>query len=67
MGMDMDKKCVHHWQIPIANGPTSLGICEKCGSEKPFNNSIGTPERHINLAKDTSEPGRSHSSWMEGF
>lgn len=31
--------CVHHWIIDTANGPASLGVCEKCGDEKEFKNS----------------------------
>lgn len=35
-----DKKCPHHWILPVANGPTSLGKCRLCGGEKEFSNHI---------------------------
>ena len=31
--------CVHHWSINPAEGPTSAGVCKKCGSHKDFYNS----------------------------
>ena len=30
--------CIHHWEIPPANGPKSAGACRKCGQEKEFLN-----------------------------
>jgi hypothetical protein len=33
------KKCSpHHWIIPTAQGPTSLGVCRRCKKKKPFRN-----------------------------
>ena len=32
--------CQHHWDIPPANGPVSLGICQNCGAIKEFKNSV---------------------------
>ena len=32
------KTCAHHWDIAPANGPTSAGICRKCGDSKEFVN-----------------------------
>lgn len=31
--------CVHHWLIAPANGPTSEGICCRCGTKRTFRNS----------------------------
>jgi len=30
----------HHWLIDIPNGPTSRGICKKCGSMREHRNSL---------------------------
>jgi hypothetical protein len=30
--------CPHHWVIQPALGPTSKGICKRCGAEKTFQN-----------------------------
>ncbi len=59
----MKEDCVHHWVIPIANGPTSLGVCEKCKSEKSFYNSVMSSEHHITLEKEKGDSGK--SKWME--
>lgn len=32
--------CVHHWRIAPAAGPTSAGVCLKCGDEREFRNSL---------------------------
>ena len=32
--------CEHHWSIAPANGPTSEGVCLKCGEVKQFSNSL---------------------------
>ena len=31
---------VHHWVIEPANGVTSPGVCQLCGAEKEFANTI---------------------------
>ncbi len=31
--------CQHHWVIETAIGPTSKGVCQRCGMEKEFENS----------------------------
>jgi hypothetical protein len=31
-------QCRHHWIIEMASGPTSLGTCKICGTEKHFDN-----------------------------
>ena len=36
----MQDKCVHHWQIDIANGPVSRGVCKLCKEVKDFENSV---------------------------
>ena len=30
--------CVHHWVIETPNGPTSRGVCKKCGWERNYAN-----------------------------
>jgi len=32
--------CTHWWEIEIANGPTSQGICKFCGETRDFFNSF---------------------------
>ncbi len=32
--------CIHHWVLPIAEGHISIGVCQKCGTDKGFFNSI---------------------------
>jgi hypothetical protein len=31
-------RCQHHWIIEEPNGPTSHGICKRCGAEREFFN-----------------------------
>ena len=31
--------CIHYWVIEPPTGPTSKGICKRCGSEREFVNS----------------------------
>jgi len=57
---------VHHWMIETANGPTSLGRCQKCRAKKEF---INTPPdggifdwSKINAAKDNREDGGNYYS-----
>ena len=30
--------CVHYWVIESANGPVSLGVCQKCQERRHFHN-----------------------------
>lgn len=32
--------CVHFWRIAPPAGPTSAGVCLKCGAERQFRNSL---------------------------
>lgn len=32
--------CAHHWVIAASNGPTSQGICRRCGHQREFMNSM---------------------------
>ena len=32
--------CVHHWMIRSPDGPTSVGICRRCGEERAFVNTL---------------------------
>ena len=41
--MTKQQTCVHHWKIAPAafdSGPTSEGVCRKCGAVREFRNSI---------------------------
>ncbi len=31
--------CAHHWLIDRPNGPTSEGVCQRCGERREFTNS----------------------------
>ena len=31
--------CAHHWVIDRPNGPTSEGVCQRCGEKREFSNS----------------------------
>ncbi len=31
--------CAHHWVIDRPNGPTSEGVCQRCGGKREFTNS----------------------------
>ncbi len=35
-----EEQCHHYWEIEIANGPKSRGICQYCGEARVFFNSI---------------------------
>ena len=35
------EQCVHHWIIAPPEGPTSTGVCKKCGAVKEFENHVG--------------------------
>ena len=46
--------CIHHWEIPPANGPKSAGVCRKCGQEKEFLNYI--PHDPFGYARRSGSP-----------
>ena len=31
--------CAHYWVIAVPNGPTSAGVCQRCGHQREFQNS----------------------------
>ena len=33
-------RCAHHWVIATPNGPTSEGVCKRCGHQRDFLNSV---------------------------
>jgi hypothetical protein len=33
-------QCTHFWVIEPARGPTSAGVCKRCGAAKEFHNSL---------------------------
>jgi hypothetical protein len=34
--------CIHHWLIEPPNGPTSMGVCKRCGAMREFDNQLPT-------------------------
>jgi len=45
-----EKKCIHHWVIDPAYGPTSKGKCKRCGTVKLFYNTYSSNlVNHIQL------------------
>ena len=40
----ISSSCRHHWVIGTANGPTSNGVCQRCGHQREFQNSPGVSE-----------------------
>ena len=48
---------VHHWLIEAANGVTSPGVCQLCGAEKEFTNTI---EDNYMTAWSKVKSGRDH-------
>ncbi len=51
--------CQHHWIIEPSAGPTSNGVCQRCGAEKEFQNSPDVPsagwQRRERPAEDTEK------------
>jgi len=43
--MAKEELCAHHWVYEAANGPTSIGICKKCGAKVVGANHI--PDRKV--------------------
>ena len=50
--------CVHHWEIELADGPTSNGVCKLCGSVKDFENTIVIEGRQLVLDKEQGDVPR---------
>ncbi len=44
-GFDGELACRHHWIIDAPSGPTSNGVCRKCGEAREFRNSLPDPPR----------------------
>ncbi len=40
--------CAHHWLIDVPSGPTSGGVCQRCGHVNEFQNSL-PDHRHITI------------------
>ena len=34
----VEEQCRHHWVIESPNGPSSIGICKRCGAVTESNN-----------------------------
>ena len=51
------KKCVHHWMIDAAYGPTSFGVCKHCGLVKEFSNMFEEPFIKHEIASKVAKPG----------
>jgi len=39
--LDAFMACTHHWVIDRPAGPTSEGVCQRCGEKREFANSQG--------------------------
>lgn len=44
--------CQHHWVIEPSAGPTSNGVCQRCGAEKEFQNTIEVTTWTVGSRKD---------------
>ena len=46
--LDPFMSCTHHWVIESPAGPTSEGVCQKCGETRQFSNSVqySMPRKH---------------------
>jgi len=51
-------ECVHHWEIELAAGPTSVGRCRRCKMLKVFTNSINSSVYNGKHFLGPSEPGK---------
>jgi hypothetical protein len=49
--------CVHEWIIEPANGPTSNGICQRCGISRVFSNVAPTESLTSRTRGFLSRPG----------
>lgn len=49
--------CQHHWVIETSVGPTSNGVCRRCGEERKFENTIeaNTWGRGIKLGRPAKD------------
>jgi hypothetical protein len=48
------RACVHYWVIAAPNGPTSRGVCERCGAVRPFINAYSTALEQVPYGKTLS-------------
>ena len=39
--------CQHYWIIDVPNGPTSIGRCRKCGTQREFQNIVDAPDNWL--------------------
>jgi len=44
--------CIHRWRIESPNGPTSTGVCQRCGATREFVNYIETPVQEGRVKPD---------------
>lgn len=47
--------CVHHWIVDLADGPTSMGRCKRCGEKREHKNSVTDPKNWHALDKKRQE------------
>ena len=47
--------CAHYWVIAVPNGPISEGVCQRCGHQKGFQNSMHEIHWKINKAPAATE------------
>lgn len=36
----LHEHCAHHWLIAVPDGPISEGVCQRCGHNRAFQNSM---------------------------
>ena len=47
-------ECVHRWRIEEPNGPTSTGVCKRCGDARQFKNwTVGNFESRAERLRGT--------------
>ncbi len=62
----MPDECIHYWDIEMAGGPTSNGICRKCGAERVFDNMFSSRDYQSSAARNRpSGFGEGRSDWMD--
>lgn len=63
--------CTHFWRIAFPQGPTSKGMCLKCGEERWFRNSeeYYGPKHRVAAHTMYSTPGEKLGAWLmaEGY
>ena len=60
-------QCIHHWRIEIPDGPTSTGICRRCGATREFKNyletSVGEERMRLGIYMSDHRLGMPREVW----